>query len=134
MNLSARSNMILTDRAGTPVAHTFTPDGTDSFGNHRWSEKTGIPAGNNLVSARLRETGSFFKPMMSGKFPVVATQTINGVSNPIIVLTDYFKMEFNFSPLTTQQHRADVAGFAYSMLAPTNTQMNDLIVNLSDVY
>lgn len=132
--MSARTNLILKDRAGTPVSHTYTPDGDDPKGVHIWSEKTSVPAGNPAFTASLRQTGGKYRITLKLKVPIVQTQTINGVASPIVVRTSVVDASFAFDPLSSDQERKDVVGlFAESLLA-SQTQINDMLVNLSDVY
>lgn len=133
--MSARTNLVLKDRAGTPVNHTFTPDGDLPGGTHVFSEKTGVPAGNPRYTAVLKKDGNGrFRPALRLTVPVVQTQTINGVSAPVVVRTAYVELNATFDPLSSDQERKDAIGmFADSLLA-SQTMMNDLLVNLSDIY
>lgn len=134
--MSARTNLVLKDRAGTPVNHTFTPDGDIvASGTHVYSEKTGVPAGNpKFTSVLKKDANGRFRPTLRLTVPVVQTQTINGVSAPVVVRTAYIEMNATFDGLSSSQERADAIGmFADSLLA-TQTQINDLLVNLSDTY
>lgn len=132
--MAARTNLVLKDRAGTPVSHTFTPDGDDTNGVHVWSEKSGVPAGNAQYTARLSISGNRYRPTLKLKVPVVQTQIINGVSNPVVVRYAEVNFQASFDSLSSAQERADCIGmFADSLLA-AQAQINDMIVNLSDVY
>ena len=132
--MSARGNLVLTDRASTPVEHTFTPDGDDTNGIHLFSEKSTVPLGNPKFTIGLRQTTGKYKPSIKLQVPVVQSQTINGVSNPVIVRTSYAEIQFSFDGLSTAQERADVVGMLASALEASQTQINDLVVNLSDIY
>jgi hypothetical protein len=132
--MSARGNLVINDRAGTPVAHTFTPDGDDVNGVHVWSEKTGVPAGNPRYTASLRQSNGKYRPSLKLQFPIVQTQTINGVSTPVVVRTSFVEVNFTFDALSSTQERSDTVGLMYNSLAASQTQINDMITNLSDVY
>lgn len=132
--MSARTNIILTDRAGTPVAHTYTPDGDDANGVHVFSEKTGVPAGNPRFTAFLKKQGSTYRPSLKLTVPIVQTQTINGVASPVIVRTGIVDVNFTFDQLSTDQERKDIVGMIASSLPAAQTMINDMIVNLSDIY
>lgn len=95
--MSARANLVINDRAGTPVAHTYSPDGDDANGVHIWSEKTNVPAGNPRYTA-------------------------------------YIEVSARFDGLSSTQERADCVGLMVNSMAAAQTQINDLLVNLSDVY
>lgn len=132
--MSARANLVVNDRAGTPVAHTYSPDGDDTNGVHIWSEKTGVPAGNPRYTASLRQSNGKYRPTLKLTLPVVQTQTINGIASPTVVRTAYVEVNFTFDSLSTTQERADAVGLMYNSMAAAQTQINDLVVNLSDVY
>lgn len=132
--MAARTNLVLMDRASTPVAHTFTPDGDDANGVHVYSEKTSIPAGNARFTASLRQSNGKFRPSLKLMIPIVQTQTINGVSNPVVVRVAHADLNFTFDSLSSAQERADCVGQLVSALAANQTQVNDLVVNLSDIW
>lgn len=132
--MSARSNLVINDRAATPVAHTYSPDGDDTNGVHLFSEKTGVPAGNPRFTAGLRQSNGKYRPTLRLTLPVVQTQTINGVSAPVIVRTAYAEVNFTFDALSTDQERKDCVGLMANALAAGQTQINDMVVNLSDIY
>lgn len=133
--MSARGNLVINDRTSpTPVTHTFSPDGDDANGVHVFSEKTGVPAGNARYTIGLRQSNGKYRPTARIVVPVVQTQTINGVSNPVVVRTAYIDVSATFDSLSTAQERADAVGLMVSSLASSQTQINDLFVNLSDIY
>lgn len=133
--MSARTNLVINDRAATPVAHTYSPDGDDSNGVHVYSEKTSVPAGNPRFTAQLRKDASGkYRPTLRLAVPVVQTQTINGVSSPVIVRTAYVEVNATFDGLSTSQERADAIGLMVNALAASQAQINDMVVNLSDIY
>jgi hypothetical protein len=64
----------------------------------------------------------------------VQTQTINGVSSPVVVRTAFAEVNFTFDALSSDQERKDCVGLIANALAASQTQINDLLVNLSDIY
>lgn len=132
--MAARTNMILTDRATTPVNHTFSPDGVAATGTHLFSEKVGVPAGYPRYSARISRLNGKYRANLKLAVPITQTQTINGVSNPVIVRTGYAEVNFTFDALSTEQERKDIVGMIASSLNASQTQINDLVVNLVDIY
>lgn len=132
--MAARTNLVLKDRASTPVNHTFSPDGTDANGVHLFSEKTGVPASYPRFTASLRRTNGKYRAMLKLAVPVTQTQIINGVSNPVLVRTAYAEVNFTFDSLSTDQERKDAVGMISDALLATQVQINDMIVNLSDIY
>lgn len=132
--MSARGNLVLKDRATTPVSHTYTPDGDDANGVHVYSEKTSVPAGNPRFTASLRNSNGKYRPTVKLTVPITQTQTVNGVSSPVIVRTSYAEVNFTFDALSSEQERADVVGLLVDSLGASQTQINDLIVKLSDIW
>lgn len=132
--MAARANLVINDRAATPVAHTFTPDGSDKNNVAYWSEKTSVPAGNPQVSWSLTKSNGKYKLVGKYTVPVVQTQTINGVSSPIVLRIGRAKVEFDFDALSLTQERADLVGFVYNSLPTSQTQINDMIVNVTPVW
>ncbi|DAD50638.1 coat protein [ssRNA phage SRR6960507_2] len=132
--MAARGNLILKDRASPVVNHTYTPDGDDTNNVHVYSEKSGVPAGNPQFTIALKKTSDTWRPTIRLKVPVVQTQTINGISSPVVIRTALVEVNFVFSALSTPQERADAVGLIVESLQTAQTQINDTIVNLSDVY
>lgn len=133
--MAARSNLVINDRAATPVAHTFTPDGDNANGVHLWSEKGSVPAGNPRFTARVyQDKGGKYRASLKLQIPVVQTQTINGVSAPVVVRTAYVDVAATFEATSTTQERADAIGLTANAMATAQTQINDLLVNLTPVW
>lgn len=132
--MSARTNLVLKDRAGTPVSHTFTPDGDDQNNVHAYSEKTGVPAGYSRFTASLDTKGKNIRARLKLSVPITANQVINGITTPTVVRTSYAEVSFTFDPLSSVQERSDVVGMTLDSLLASQTQINDLLVNVSDIY
>jgi hypothetical protein len=132
--MSARTNLVINDRAATPVAHTFSPDGDDANGVHVFSEKTSVPAGNPRFTANLRRVNGKYRTTLRFQIPVVQTQVINGVSSPVVVRTAYSEFSTVVDELSTDQERKDLVGLMANTLAAAQTQINDMLVNVSDIY
>ena len=126
-------NLVLTDRAATPVNHTFTPrDVVNNVGTV--TETTGLPIGNNQFSVSLRNTGNRYKATLRASFPIVVTETINGVSQPKVVRVSRCTVEFDFDSTSSEQERKDAVGMVMSSLDPTKVLVNDTVVKLQGVY
>lgn len=132
--MSARTTLVINDRASTPIAHTFTPDGEDANKVHVFSEKTGVPASNPRFTVQLRRSNKKFRPTLRFQIPVVQTQTINGVSNPVTVRTAYAEISFTFDEMSTDQERKDCVAMAYGALAASQTMINNLLIVPEDIY
>ena len=127
-------NLVLADRETTPVNHTFTPleikDGVGTV-----VESTGVPIGNNSYSVSLRKTPQGrYKAALKGQFPIVQTQTVNGVSTPVVVRASYVDVTFSFDGSSTEQERKNVVGMMADSLASGKVLTNDLLTKLQGVY
>lgn len=128
-------NLVLKDRkTPTAIDHTFTPsDITGGVGEV--VESTGTPIGNNRCTVSLKQTATGrYKGEVRLTIPVVQTQTINGVSSPVVVRTAYANVEFTFDKTSSEAERADIVGMMADALAPTKVLVNDTIVKLQGVY
>lgn len=132
--MSARANVVINDRAATPVAHTYSPDGDDSNGVHLFSEKTGIPAGNPRLTMALKSSNGKYRPSLRLTVPIVQTQTINGVSTPVIVRTAYVELNATFDGLSTEQERKDAIGLMANLMAASQTMTDALLTKLENVW
>lgn len=125
-------NLVLTDRATTPVAHTFVPrDITDGVG--MVVESTGVPVGESRFSISFKRN-TRLKSRMLLVVPVVQTQTINGISTPIVVREAIADVTFTFDPASTESERNNLVGMLSSALDVSKTLVNDTIVKCQGVY
>lgn len=127
-------NLVLTDRAATPVNHTFTPlDIQNGLGSV--VESSGVPIGNNRVQIALNKTSTGrYKGVLKFQFPIVQTQTIDGVSTPVVVRTSYADLTFTFDPTSTTQERKDAVGMVMSALDASKVLVNDTLISLQGIY
>lgn len=132
--MAARSTITINDRATTPVAHNFTPDGDDANGVHVFTEKTGVPAADRRCTVGYRYSNGKYRPSLKFQLPVVQTQTVNGIASPVTVRTAIAELQFTFDATSTDQERKDTVAFVQNSLAASQTMLNDLFVNLSDIY
>lgn len=132
--MTARANVVINDRATTPVAHTFSPDGDDKNGVHLFSEKTGVPLANPKLTASLKANGGRFKPVLRLVLPVVQTQTINGISTPVVVRTAYVELTASFDAASTSQERKDAIGLMANAMAASQTMLNPFLVEGEDIW
>lgn len=130
----ARTNLVINDRASTPVAHTFSPDGDDPNGVNLFSEKTGVPAGNSRFTASIRNSNGKYRPTLKLTVPVVQTQTINGVSTPVVVRVAHVELNATFDALSTEQERKDAIGLMANSLATGQTMINSLLTTLEPIW
>lgn len=125
-------NVVLTDRAGTPVNHTFVP--RDIIGGVATVvEFSGVPVGESRLTLSLRRSAKY-KGRMVLTVPVVQTETINGIASPKVVRTAIAEVNFTFDPTSTEQERKDLIGMLESALGSSKTLVNDTYVKLQNVY
>lgn len=128
-------SIVLTDRAGTPVDHTFAPVGIDpKTGVAEVAESSGVAIGDKRLTISTRKTRERRRVSMRLVLPVVATETINGIEYPKIVRTNYANLDFNFDAASSTQERDDTVGMLASSLATTKTLVDGTVVNLEGIY
>jgi len=127
-------NLVLTDRATTPVNHTFTPINIDSNGVGVVAETGAVPIGESKFTLQNRRVNGRFKVQLKLSVPVVQTQTINGVSTPVVVRTAYVDSVFTFDSTSSEQERKDLVGMYQSAFDSSKTLVNDTVVKLQGVY
>jgi len=128
-------NVVLTDRASTPVNHTFVPrDIVNGVGTV--TETNGVPVGEPRLSVSLRRTSQNgkYKGELKLAVPVVANQIVNGVTVPTVVRTAFADLTVTFDPLSTEQERKDIIGMLQSSLDASKVLVNDTFVKLQGVY
>lgn len=127
------ANLILTDRATTPVNHTFTPRDVVS-GVGAVVESSGVPIGNNTFTIGVTKTpAGRYKATVRLAVPVIVTETINGVARPAVVRTSYADLAFTFDATSSEQERKDVVGMLASSL-DVSKWTNDVLTKLQAVY
>ena len=126
--------LVLTDRATTPVNHTFQPRSIQ--GNvGEVVESTGVPLGDSRATISLVKTsGGRYKAVFKLEVPVVQNATINGVTTPTVVRKAYAECTFSFDGSSSEQERNDIVGMLASGLATNKTLIHDTIVKLQGVY
>lgn len=124
----------LTDRTpGTPATIVFTPrdivQGVGTVVN-----ASGVPVGEKKLTVTSRKAQSRYHGELRLTIPVVATETINGVSRPMVVRTAYVTIKTSFDEKSSTQERADAIGMTMSALAPGVTLVDGALVGLEGVY
>lgn len=126
--------LVLTDRKATPVNHTFNPQNIVS-GVARVAESSGIPLGDNAVTISIARNGNGrYKAHLKFTFPVLQTETVNGVSKPVIVRSSFAEVHFNFDQSSSEAERNDVVGMVQSALLPAKALVHDAVVKLEGIY
>lgn len=127
-------SIVLTDRTPvTPVNFTFDPRDIDK-GVGAVINSSGVPIGDKRLTVSMKKTGTRYKGELRLTLPVIATETINGVSRPVVIRTSYVTLDVTFDEKSTEQERNDAIGMMYSALATSKTLVNDTLVKLQGVY
>lgn len=135
--MAAFSNVVLTDRAATPVNHTFVPAGYEAKDVAAFVESAsgGVPEGSSRLTASVRKTPSGnYKVVLKLDVPVLVTEVVNGVSINKIDSVDRAEVTFTYSGKSTTARRNNLAGMTESALKSAQVLLNDLIVNLNPAY
>lgn len=127
-------SIVLTDRASTPVAHTFTPRDIDANGVGVVVESSGVPIGENRLTVSVKKRTTKFECQVRLTLPVVVTETVNGIASPVIVRTAQANLTVFFDEKSTEQERKDAIGMLASALETSKTLVNDTLVKLEGVY
>lgn len=128
-------SIVLTDRASTPVAHTFVPlDIKNGVGYV--VERGASPIGNAELSISLRQVANSGRYVATVKLtrPTVVVETVNGVSTSKIQRVAYGEATFKFEETSTENERNDFIGMFADAFGASKTLVNDTIVKLTGVY
>lgn len=126
----------LTDRETTPINHTFVPSGIDRNGVAKLTEYTGVPLAEPSLTISRNEnaTTQKVKNRMVFRFPVVQTETINGISVPKIVREAVVDLTFTFHRSSSEQERNNAIGMVYSALVANKVVVHDALVKNQAIY
>lgn len=128
-------SIVLADRETTPVNHTFVPAEISQPNNVGVVvESTGVPVGEPKLTISMRKVGDKLKGRLTLSVPQVQTQTINGVSNPVVVRSAIADLSVTFAQTSTLQERNNLVGMLYSALAANKVLVNDALVKAEGVY
>lgn len=128
-------SVILTDRTPTTPANlTFVPRDIDSNGVGTVVNTSGTPIGEKRLTVSVKKRTNRYNAQVRLILPVVVTETINGVSRPVVARTAYVNVDVTFDERSTEQERNDAIGLMASALASNKVLVNDALVKLEGVY
>ncbi len=117
----------------TPVAHVFQPrDVLNGVG--LVVNGSGVPVSDEKLSVAMKKSGNTFRGKLTLTVPVVATETINGVSSPKVIRTAYISLDCTFDALSTTQERTNIVGMLADALGTSKTLVHKALVDLEGVY
>lgn len=125
--------LVLKDRAATPVNHNFTPRNiADGVGE--LVETTGVPVGESRLTINMRRANTRYKGRLRIAVPVVVNQVVNGVTTPVVTRTAYVDLAVDFAAESTEAERNNLIGMLQDALTPAKVLVNDTLVKLQGVY
>lgn len=127
-------NLVLKDRATTPVDHTFTPQNViDGVGVV--AESTGVKIGDSTFSVSSKKSANGrYNAKLKLQVPVLENAIVNGVTVPTIVRVAYASVDFSYAGTSTTAERNNLVGMLQDSLAKTKTLVDKAIVDLEGVY
>lgn len=133
--MPALQNLVLADRATTPVNHTFTPRGRVGVDGGRLAVSGVSAIADQLFTIEPRSTpGGRRKVKMTLVRPVVQTKVENGVTSYVVTRTNRVVVEFDMAPDSTSQERSDIVGMIQDSLATSKTLVNGVLINGENVF
>jgi len=109
------SNVVIND--GT-ADHTFSPRGIDNNGVATLVESTGVPVGDQrLTAARTRTQAGREKTSLKLTLPIVQDVEVLGVTKPTIVRSAYVELNFSFDGTSSTAERGHALMLAADLLA-----------------
>lgn len=130
--MPAFAPITILDGEDTPISHTFNPDRIDNEGIARYRESSGVRAGDNKLSASLKETPTKVKVRFILALPVTVTETVNGVDNPSIARNEFVEIIFTSDKNSLPQERDNAIVLAQNLLAHATTR--SLVVDQESTY
>lgn len=133
--MPALANLILTDRAATPVNHTFVPRGHENTDGGRVVEAGVTAIADNLFTVEPRRTPQGrYKVKLHLVLPVVQNKIEDGVSSYVVSRASRATVEFDIAGDSTEQERKNLVGMIASSLDPAKVLVNDTIVKMESVW
>lgn len=128
-------NLVLQDRATTPVSHTFTPRGKEGQDGGR-VVKAGVTALADMhftIEPRLT-AGGRRKVSLAMTIPVVQTKVENGVTSYVLTRASRVSATFDFAPDSTDQEIKDLVGMFQDSLGTSKVLVNDVLIKRENVF
>lgn len=128
-------NLVLRDRATTPVDHTFTPRGKEGQDGGRVVKAGVTSIGDYHFTISPRTTpGGRRKVDIGLTLPVVQTKVENGVTSYVVTRVARGSMTFDFAPDSTDQEIKDLVGMLQSSLDTSKVLVNDVLIKRENVF
>lgn len=128
--------VVLTDRQATPVNYTLNPKSGPAGGpaTVAVADATGAVITEKRLSISTKRSPGRTRVTLRLSIPVIVTETVNGVSTPVVARTGLVDCTF----VTTDQHtvaeKNDLVGMFASALGASKVLVNDVIVKGEDIW
>jgi hypothetical protein len=90
--------------------------------------------GSERISVSNILSGTRYKGEVRLVIPVVQTETISGVSRPVVVRTAYVTLQTSFDASSSEQERNDAIGMMADALGTGKVLINDALVKTQGIY
>lgn len=131
--MAQAASLVVNDRAGTPVAHTFAP--RQVTGDLAlFIESAGTPIGERKVTISNRKSGGKYRIRLKIENPTLVTEVVNSVSIPKVPRTAYADVTFTFDETSLLQERKDTVSFLYNALATSQTMVDSTVTGLEGIW
>jgi len=131
--MPAFQSLTVNDRAGTPVAHAFLPR-EEVKGVYKVSEAAAITAGDKAFTVSTSKLSTKRKTRVKFVFPVVVTETINGVAVSSVSRSNYVDAVFTMDDASTLQERNDTVGLFANALGAGVVLIHSTIVGGEGIW
>lgn len=131
--MSQAAAIVVNDRAGTPVAHTYAPREITT-GLARFVEANTVPIGERELSIRWRKSQGRYYMRVMLTAPALVTETVNGVSVPTVPRLALIDATFRFDATSTEQERKDAVGMFANALASSQGVVMGTLVGLEGIW
>jgi len=133
--MPALQSLVLTDRQSTPVNHTLLPvSEKDGLATVALADASGAVVTEKRFTIQMKRSPGRMRVTCRLSVPVVVTETINGVSSPVVVRNALVDCAFVFADTSTSAERNDVVGMFASALTASKLLVNDTIVKGESVW
>lgn len=129
-------SLVLTDRQSTPVNHTLTPVGEprDGVFTVAVADATGASISEKTMSITARRVNGKQKTVEKFTFPVMVTETINGVPLLRVARVGRIVVTTEFEDTHTLAEKNDAIGMFASAYLPSKTLVHDTVVKGEGVW
>ena len=143
--MPAAANIVISDGAATPVAHTFSPIGQDSKGvwwyeqinpvptNALGAKRLGIKVVRVMERNRLTGNAKVTITVQNPTLETLGTKDSGLTPPPTVAYVNHARVEFDYPERGSLQERKDTRAFVAALTSATGPILS-VIENLNPVY